>query len=121
MKPRQILLFVAAILYSVQLLFKLNQLYLPYLINGYLADVLCLPLLLTTVVWTIRKVKSLPFFILNWKMILFAWLYISLVFEYLLPMNSTRYTADIFDVAAYFAGGLLFFILQEDRPGAIVQ
>jgi hypothetical protein len=121
MKYRNWLLLIAAILYSIQLLFKLDHIYLPPLINDYLADVLCLPLLLTAVVWTIRRIKRLPFLVLDWKMILFAWLYTSLIFEYILPMSSAKYTADIYDVAAYFAGGVLFFLLQEDGRRKIVQ
>ncbi|KOY50838.1 hypothetical protein I602_398 [Polaribacter dokdonensis DSW-5] len=37
----------------------------------------------------------------------------SLIFEFILPQQLTRYTADPIDVILYFLGGFTFYLLQN--------
>lgn len=85
---------------------------LPELINSYLSDLLCLPMMLTASLLIIRKVKRLPWFRFDIRHVLAAWAYLSLVFEYWLPGRSAIYTADPLDVLAYGIGGLAYLGLQ---------
>ncbi|WP_143305087.1 hypothetical protein [Chitinophaga vietnamensis] len=48
---------------------------------------------------------------LSWLLLIAA--YTSFVFEWLMPHYSTRYTADIWDVAAYFAGSLFYYYIHQ--------
>ena len=115
MKRKHALIFIAAIVYLLQLIFKRNNFYLPPLLNNYLADFLCLPLLLSIALFMLHKIKRDATIFLSRKMILFTCFYISFVFEYLLPQYSQRYTSDPFDIIAYFMGGLIYYILQNRR------
>jgi len=51
-------------------------------------------------------------------MIFFAWIYVSVVFELLLPTFSHKFTADLFDVLVYALGAILYFVFQKQVIGS---
>lgn len=62
------------------------------------------------VVWILKKDRSIR---LGWFSILSIVLMYSLIFEYYLPQNMSRYTADWYDVLCYLAGAVIFLFLQR--------
>jgi hypothetical protein len=72
-----------------------------------------MPLLLSFLLFAIRRIKQMPRFHLSLGMIVFVWLYLSSVFEFLLPHFSKKYTADMVDVLVYAAGGFCYYFFQK--------
>lgn len=114
MNKKYLLFCIAILVYFVQLIMKRNHFYLPSAINNYLADLLCVPILLAITLFLLRKFKKLPNLQLSLPMIVFVCVYVSIVFEYILPLYSARYTSDILDVVAYFVGGATYYFLVHD-------
>lgn len=101
------------VLYVVHLVLKFGQVPVPMFFSHYFADLLCMPLLLSGVVLIMRWVRSDADLHLSRAMILVATLYVSLVFECVLPLFFQRYTADVWDVVMYGVGGGLFCVFQK--------
>ena len=82
---------------------------LPYL-NDYLTDAFAIPVIANLGLWFQRVViyKS-NYYVLSIWHVIFIVVYVSVVFEGLLPWLSAKYTADWIDVALYVAGGLFFY------------
>ncbi len=105
-------LFVSAIFLFLahQLAQKVLQLPIPWADN-YLDTLLCMPILLGGYLleqrWLLGR-QRLPLL----EVIVITAL-LSFVFEYLFPRFSSGFTADRWDVAAYFAGALAFYLFQE--------
>jgi hypothetical protein len=95
-------------IYVVLIVVKYFQIPVNQYVSSYFADLLCLPILLSLATFFLQKVRLDEHFQLTIKMIFFVWLYVSIVFEVILPHFSTRYTADIWDVVAYSIGGIVF-------------
>ena len=79
----------------------------------HLNDFLLIPMVATLslhAVWFIKKDNSIR---LNVFTVFSLVALFSFIFEYYLPKQSYRYTGDIWDVACYFLGGLVFFFLQK--------
>ncbi|HSI91725.1 MAG TPA: hypothetical protein VK927_11450 [Adhaeribacter sp.] len=89
-----------------------RQLLLPehWLLQNYLNDLLCLPLVLSLAVFLQRHIvlRQPAYSLSGWQIGLVV-AYFSVTFEGIFPWFMPRYTADIFDVAAYVAGGWLFY------------
>ena len=45
-------------------------------------------------------------------MIVFALIYVSVAFEFVLPKYSGKFTADVFDVLMYILGSITFYFFQ---------
>ncbi len=103
-------LVIGGSLYSLATIFSER---IPEFFRNYLNDFLCLPLLLSCFVCFIRTFRNRPTFGLQMNMILFACLYLAIVFEYLLPQISNSFTSDSFDVIAYALGGIYFACIQN--------
>ncbi len=112
MRRYPLLRFLLA-LYVVHLVLKFGQVPVPLFFSHYFADLLCMPLLLSSAVLFMRWLKADAGLYLSGAMILVATLYVSLVFEYVLPLFFQRYTADVWDVGMYGVGGGLFFVFQK--------
>ena len=87
---------------------------LPYHIRNYYTDILCLAIILTSVLFVLRISRNAPKLVLNKSMILFAWLYVSVLFEFILPAYSEKYTQDYLDIAMYSIGAFLYYKSQVD-------
>jgi hypothetical protein len=79
------------------------------LLDNYLLDLLCMPLVLEITRQAMRLFFS-PSYDLSKVQILFAVLYVSLLFEYLLPMYQTRFHSDVVDVVVYCAGTIIWYL-----------
>lgn len=101
------------VLYVVHLVLKFGQVPVPVFFSHYFADLLCMPLLLSSAGLFMRWLKAEEGVYLSAAMILVATLYVSLVFEYVLPLLFQRYTADVWDVGVYGIGGGLFYVFQK--------
>lgn len=112
-KITQIVIVVLLIIYGFQLLCKFQEVKTPVWFSSYLSDLFALPLILSFTLIILRKVKNLPEYLLNRKMIVFVVCYVGVVFEVLLPQFSSRYTADFLDAIMYGVGGLLFGAFQK--------
>ena len=85
----------------------------PTWIFHYLNDFLTIPLVARVslhAVWWIKKDRSIR---LNIFTVFSLVILFSFYFEYYLPQQSYRYTADIWDVFCYVLGGFLFLMLQK--------
>jgi len=82
---------------------------LPY-VNGYITDAFAVPVIANIALWLQRMfiIKS-NYYVLSPMQVAFLVLYISLLFEGLLPMISKIYTADWIDVLLYVFGGIFFY------------
>ncbi|WP_205503676.1 hypothetical protein [Rufibacter psychrotolerans] len=79
----------------------------PFWLRNYLDDLLCLPLVLTGTLFCLRALYG-PNVTLSGYQVGFVVVYVSVSFELFFPMFLPRYTPDLWDVAAYAAGGLFY-------------
>jgi hypothetical protein len=85
----------------------------PWL-NGYITDLFAVPVIANLGLWMQRVfiIKS-DYYVLSRAQVIFIVVYMSLLFEWLLPMISKIYTADWKDVLLYCAGGLFFYFVMN--------
>jgi hypothetical protein len=91
-------------------LFQIAAVPIPPLVNNYLNDLLCLPIVLTICLTVIRIIKVEKSFTLSNFEILSMFILYSILFEIIFPRNYPRYTADIWDVILYGIGAICFRI-----------
>lgn len=88
----------------------------------YLNDLLFVPLTLTVAVFLQRNfVLCQPGYQLSKWQIGLTVAYISLMFEAVIPVFHSRYTADGWDVMCYAAGGWLFYAFGNWGEAKLVQ
>lgn len=100
---------VFLIIYTLQKL----QIPLPFWINNYVNDFLCMPVVLTICLAAVRFIKKDKSLFLPLSAIVSLTLFYSIYFEYFLPAHYPRYTADWLDVVMYFLGATMFFVFQK--------
>ncbi|MFM7022318.1 MAG: hypothetical protein ACKOXB_05020 [Flavobacteriales bacterium] len=105
-------IFLLSALYGLQLLCKFRIVTAPQWFISYFGDLLCMPLLLCFTLMLMRKIKRIE--LLHWKMILFALIYVSVIFEFILPRYSSKYTSDMLDIIMYSIGSFAFYLLQKN-------
>lgn len=113
-------------------LFIANQLleqagiFIPF-VHSYLDDLLCPPIVLGFALFVQQQFTyQNPQYKLSRGMVLFFAVWYSLIFEVILPLNSIKFHADVFDVVAYLVGSYIFFnfgnrpakslIFQKTKP-----
>lgn len=106
------ILISLGLLYLVYLILKFSRAPMPSWISSYLADLLCMPLLLMLTLILLRYIKRMPYLLLTWPHVIFSFVYVSLIFEGYLPRISSNYTADLLDVLLYAFGTSVYMILQ---------
>lgn len=111
------MLVIAASIYVLQKL----TIALPLVVNNYLNDLFCMPLVLGALTFIVRKLKNNPRFKLPFGFIFSLSSYYAVFFEYYLPRTNTRYTSDWLDVALYFIGGMLFYLYQRARDKNVAK
>lgn len=84
---------------------------LPEFVNSYLTDFLCMPIILTFCLVGVRWIKRIPDFRLTPLMIFGMTAFYAVLFEWILPQQSSVYTADVLDALMYFLGALLFWFV----------
>ena len=83
----------------------------PFLyINGYIDDLAAVPVIANLGLWFQRVlIYRNNYYVLALGHVVFIVVYVSLIFELLLPLLSKTYTADWIDVLLYVIGGIFFF------------
>ncbi len=85
---------------------------IPILINNYLNDFLCMPIVLKIGLCSVRYIKSDEHIVLPLPLqIIMTFLFI-IYFEVVLPSYNERYTADMLDVVAYSLGHIFFINVE---------
>lgn len=107
------------IYFLLVILFLTNQLlehlYLSHWIfRSYLDDLLVLPIILPITQVLLRLIYNKPSFKLDIPMIITAFLFVSIVFEIILPKFSTSYTSDYLDIVFYGIGGVIYWIIFKN-------
>jgi hypothetical protein len=110
--------FIPVLIFVVnQVLERYFKLFLSFA-HSYLDDLLAIPVILGITLQIYRKIHPRKDnFSFTKTQILVAVIYVSVVFEWILPRFSTTYISDILDACCYFAGGFYFFFLIN-RPEA---
>lgn len=103
------MIIVATLIYCCQRL----EIELHSLVNNYVNDLLCIPIILSISQMLVRKAKRDAKYILKKRIIIFIVIYYSIYFEYYLPQVTFRYTADFIDVILYCLGGFIFFFFEN--------
>ena len=109
-QPLFILIVLVAITIYATSFFYVN---IPFWVDHYINDLLCMPIVLSISLAVIRFIKSEKQLYVPFSIILILTLYFSLHFEWLMPQLSSRYTSDIIDVILYFSGAILFYRFQK--------
>ena len=86
----------------------------PWLIKDYAGDLLSVPVVLTPTLFILRIFKRDKNLLLSKTMILFAFAYFVVLFEFILPSYSSRYTQDYMDIAMYAIGTFIYHRSQDD-------
>lgn len=82
---------------------------IPYYINGYLTDLFAIPVIANIGLWFMRvAIVKTNMYKLSVGQIIFIVIYVSLVFEVVLPHFSKQYVSDYIDVVMYVLGGIFF-------------
>ena len=106
----------------------LGLLFVAYLVNyyyrskgvcstftgSYLNDLLCMPIILSFteyILYITRKYHLIKK--LSIGQIIIGCMYVSIVFEWIMPHVSNRYIADKYDIVCYALGGLIYYIIQN--------
>lgn len=101
------LLGLAAWLIIVQL--RKNGIFIP-VINNHFTDLITVPMYCYLIEYIMNSLLGFHWKA-DFKFVLTSILYLSFLFEVLCPKLSLLFTGDIFDVVAYFLGGMLYYSL----------
>ena len=112
---KKILFLIGFISYCIFLWVKNNGVVFHPLIQGYFSDVFALPIMLSIVLIVLRWYANDPNYKLSGYKIIFALVYISIAFEWIIPMYKSNFHADWWDVVAYGAGALIYWICQNSN------
>jgi hypothetical protein len=101
-------MFMAAVVLAAgNQLLEHNGIFIPY-VHAYLDDLVCFPIVLSIGLAAYRVILGNAHYVMgHWQVWPAVALY-ALVFELVLPMHSTIYTADPLDVLAYAIGAAAF-------------
>jgi len=99
---------IVGVAYLILLVLKKTGVYIAVL-SDYGADLLALPVALSITLWVIRRSKAeRKDFRYPWTYILVAVLVFAVLFEWIFPSMTDRFTADWIDIIAYGLGGVFF-------------
>jgi len=86
---------------------------LPNWVYFYLNDFLCMPIVLSICLATVRLVKKNNVLYIPLGAIIVLTAYYAMYFEWFLPQYNTRYTKDVIDIGLYFLGSGVFYVFQK--------
>jgi len=107
MKGRVFLVLVGV--YALLFLLKKYETHF-FFISSYLSDALALPIVLCGMEYLMRWIYRSDFET-RWIHMMLVGMVFSIWFEFLLPQWDIRFTADNWDIAAYFFGGVIWMML----------
>jgi|SRR5690554_979618 len=110
---KQVVYLVVVIICITIYTMQKTMVQIPSLVNNYLNDLLSMILVLKICEICIRKTFKVNI-VDQLKYLIFIWLYFSFLFEYVLPQIHERYTADIYDILAYFLGLIIFILIERN-------
>ncbi|MEG0928059.1 hypothetical protein [Chryseobacterium sp.] len=91
-------------------LLRQNHIYIP-VINDHFTDFITVPMYCYLIEYMMNALLGF-----RWKpdlrFVLTSVIYLSFLFEILCPKLSKHFTGDIFDVLAYFTGGMIYYIFK---------
>lgn len=93
------------------ILLRRNGIIIP-VINDHFTDCITIPMycyLIEYIMNSLFKFHWKP----DFKFVLTSVIYLSFLFEVLCPKLSPLFIGDIFDVLAYFAGGILYYVFKS--------
>lgn len=84
-------------------------------VNGYINDMVAIPVIANLGLWFQRVfvIRNNYYVLAPWHVI-FIVVYVSVIFEIVLPHYSKMYTADWVDLLLYVAGGIFFYKIIND-------
>ncbi|MDR6547959.1 hypothetical protein J2810_004045 [Chryseobacterium rhizosphaerae] len=102
--------FVGLIAWIFIIVLRKKGLYIP-VINDHFTDCITVPMYCYLIEYIMNDLLGY-----HWKpdlkFVLTSILYLSFLFEVLCPGVSHRFTGDILDVLAYFAGGMVYYFFR---------
>ncbi|AZQ58145.1 hypothetical protein EJ994_04730 [Maribacter sp. MJ134] len=104
-----VFVIIALVVYTLQRF----SVALPSLINNYLNDLLCMPIVLKIAQLAVRYLKKDGSIQLPIALVGILALGYACYFEWFLPQFNSRYTADGIDVFLYFMGALFFVVVER--------
>ena len=105
---KNIYFLLFSIIYLLIKTLQLSGVDIP-IVHDYFADLLCIPIVLSICLALLQLLYSkYKYRRLELSKVVFAVIYVAIVFELFLPFYSSTYTGDIIDVAAYCIGGVIF-------------
>lgn len=89
--------------------------HIPF-VDSYLDPFLAMPILFFLLDWEMEFFRTRPQ--LNEMELLASFIIFSVIFEWLFPYLSADFTGDVWDIVAYFLGGLLYYLARQydDQP-----
>lgn len=89
--------------------------HIPF-VDSYLDPFLAMPILLLLLDWEMEFFRTRPQ--LNEMELLASFIIFSVIFEWLFPYLSADFTGDVWDIVAYFLGGVLYYLARQydDQP-----
>ena len=110
LKPYFIL---SVVLYLLIRILRLFEIHIPEILNSHLTDFLFMPILLTVSLIGVRVIKRNKLINLTIGMIFVSTVFVSFMFEIIMPSRSSLFIKDYWDVVAYIIGALFFYIVQS--------
>lgn len=83
------------------------------LVDNYLDDLVIIPIVLGMAIMIQQKFITNYLFTVNYKTVIYSWLYFCIIFEYIIPKFNHHFTSDWFDCLAYGIGALYFMYFQN--------
>tara|TARA_B110000285_G_scaffold176975_1_gene198805 strand:+ start:101 stop:478 length:378 start_codon:yes stop_codon:yes gene_type:complete len=100
-------------LYLLIRILRLFEIHIPEILNSHLTDFLFMPILLTVSLIGVRVIKRNKLINLTIGMIFVSTVFVSFMFEIIMPSRSSLFIKDYWDVVAYIIGALFFYIVQS--------
>lgn len=84
------------------------------LLNDHLTDLIAVPVMAhLALIFTRRYIVRNNHYTYPFAYLLFIALYISIIFEVIMPRISPAYTADGWDIVAYFSGSVFYYCFHQ--------
>lgn len=99
--------YIGLLVWLIIIVLRKLGIYIP-VINSHLTDLYTIPMYCYTIHFLMNQILGYQMK-LDLKFILTSCVYITIIFEVLGPLFSTKFTGDIIDVICYFTGGILFY------------
>ena len=113
----KVISLIHPIYFSMGLFALLNRYYLRYtgvvFIDYYINDLLSVPVTLYLTSLLLGFIYGKVPYPLNALKIGLAIVLFSITFEFIMPEYNSAYTFDFFDIMAYLAGGIIYFLISE--------